>query len=107
MLVSAVDVKVPGDAAQRRAQVFIALYEMNLVTALLPAKTRVRACGTILWCATLVGPLALDDNGNVMHVARFDLGRNLKPQDINLAVFVQHPQSGDILQALTARCEQS
>ena len=33
MLVSAVDVKVPGDAAQRRAQVFIALYEMNLVTA--------------------------------------------------------------------------
>jgi hypothetical protein len=40
-----------------------------------------------------------------MHVDRFDLGRNLKPQDINLAVFVQHPQSGDILQALTARCE--
>ena len=106
VLVSTVDVKVPGDAAQRRAQVFIALYEMNLVTAVAAGENKGKTLRHDYVVRSLVGPLALDDNGNVMHGDRFDLGRNLKPQDINLAVFVQHPQSGDILQALTARCEQ-
>ena len=104
-MVSTVDVKVPGDAAQRRVQVFIALYEMNLVTAVPAGENKGKTLRHDFVVRKLVGPLALDDNGNITHVDRFDLGRNLKPQDINLAVFVQHPQSGDILQALTARCE--
>ena len=105
ILVSTVDVKVPADAAQRRAQVFVALYEMNLVTAVAAGENKGKTLRHDFVVRSLVGPLALDDNGNVAHVDRFDL-HTLKPQDVNLAVFVQHPQSGDILQALTARCGQ-
>jgi hypothetical protein len=53
---------------------------------------------------SLIGPVGLDDNGNLNRVQRFELDPRWKLQDVYLAVFVQHPQTGDILQALCARC---
>lgn len=52
----------------------------------------------------LVGPLALDNKGNLSHAQSFELDRSWKFPDLYLAVFVQHPQSGDVLQALSASC---
>lgn len=56
------------------------------------------------WVRELVGPLALDDKGTLLHAQSFQLDPRWKPQDTYLAIFVQHPQSGDVLQALTASC---
>jgi Protein of unknown function (DUF1223) len=56
------------------------------------------------WVSELVGPLALDDKGTLLHTQTFQLDPRWKPQDLYLAIFVQHPQSGDVLQALSASC---
>ena len=46
------------------------------------------------WVRELVGPLALDDKGTLLHAQSFQLDPRWKPQDTYLAIFVQHPQSG-------------
>jgi hypothetical protein len=101
---SAVEVRVAGDVARRAAQVYLALYEMNLATAVGAGENRGKTLRHDFVVRSLIGPLGLDDNGNLNRVQRFELDPRWKPQDINLAVFVQHPQTGDILQALSARC---
>jgi hypothetical protein len=104
VLNSAVEVKVAGEAAKRAAQVYLALYEMNLATAVDAGENRGKTLRHDFVVRSLIGPLGLDDNGNLNRVQRFELDPRWKPQDINLAVFVQHPQTSDILQALSARC---
>ena len=101
---TAVDVRVAGDAARRVAQVYLALYEMNLATAVGAGENRGKTLRHDFVVRSLIGPFGLDDNGNLKRVQRFEIDPRWKPQDINLAVFVQHPQTGDILQALSARC---
>ena len=103
--VTAVDVSVAGDAAQKRAQVYLALYENRLVTAVGAGENRGRVLNHDFVVRSLEGPLALDDQGNLSRVHRFELDRPWKPQDTNIAVFVQHPHSGDVLQALAAHCD--
>ena len=104
-LVSAVAINVPGDATQRRAEVFFALYENNLASAVAAGENKGKTLRHDFVIHALAGPFALDDNGNLNRVQRFELDRRWKPQDVNLAVFVQHPLSGDVLQALSARCD--
>lgn len=48
--------------------------------------------------------LPLDNKGTLRHANSFHLDPRWKPQATYLAVFVQHPDSGDILQALSAFC---
>ncbi len=103
-LVGTVEVSVAGDPARRRAHVYLALYEMNLVTAVGAGENKGKTLRHDFVVRSLIGPLGLDDNGNLSRVQRFDIDPRCKPQDVNLAVFVQHPQSGDVLQALSARC---
>jgi hypothetical protein len=103
-LVGAVNVNVANDAVKRAAQVYLALYEMNLATAVSAGENKGKTLRHDFVVRSLIGPLGLDDNGNLSRLQRFDLDPHWKPQDINLAVFVQHPQTGDILQALSARC---
>jgi hypothetical protein len=104
LLVGTVDVSVPGDAAQRRAQVYLALYENNLVIAVNAGENKGHTLKHDFVVRNLIGPLELDGKGNLSHAHRFALDGRWKPQDINLAVFVQHPHSGDVLQALVASC---
>ncbi len=104
VLNSAVEVRVAGEAARRAAQVYLALYEMNLATAVGAGENKGKTLRHDFVVRSLIGPLGLDDNGNLNRAQRFELDPRCKPQDINLAVFVQHPQTGDILQALSARC---
>ena len=77
---------------------------MNLATAVGAGENKGKNLRHDFVVRSLIGPLTLDDNGNLSRLQRFDLDPRWKPQDINLAVFVQHSQTGDILQALSARC---
>ncbi len=101
---SKVDVRVAGDADQRRAQVYLALYENNLVTAVKAGENRGHTLKHDFVVRKLVGPLGLDEKGELSHAQSFPLDARWKPQDTRLAVFVQHPQSGDVLQALSVAC---
>jgi hypothetical protein len=103
-LVGAVEVSVANDPLRRGAQVYLALYENNLATAVSAGENKGKTLRHDFVVRSLIGPLALDDNGNLSRVQRFELDPRWKPQDVNLAVFVQHPQNGDVLQALSARC---
>lgn len=104
VLVGALEVRVGGDAETRRADVYLALYENNLVTAVSAGENNGRLLKHDFVVRTLVGPLALDDTGNLSRNHRFELDRRWKPQDINLAAFIQHRASGDVVQAVAARC---
>ncbi|MEO7728891.1 MAG: DUF1223 domain-containing protein [Burkholderiales bacterium] len=104
MLGAKVDVSVPGDAEQRRARVYLALYENNLASVVNAGENRGHTLKHDFVVRNLIGPLALDDKGRLSHAQRFTLDARWKPQDLNLAVFVQHPQTGDVLQALVASC---
>ena len=99
-----VDVNVPGGADQRRAQVYLALYENNLVTAVKAGENQGRTLKHDFVVRGLLGPLGLDDKGHLSHALSFPLDARWKPADTYLAVFVQHPASGDVLQALSAAC---
>ena len=104
LIESQVEVDVSGSADRRRAQVYLALYENNLITAVKAGENKGRTLKHDFVVRELVGPLALDSKGNLRHVQSFALDARWKPQDTYLAVFVQHPQSGDVLQALAASC---
>jgi hypothetical protein len=104
LLVGNVDVSVAGGAEQRRAQVYLALYENNLVTAVNAGENKGHTLKHDFVVRSLVGPLGLDDRGYLSQAQRFRLDARWKPLDLYLAVFVQHPQSGDVLQALVASC---
>jgi hypothetical protein len=101
---SKIEVNVPGGAEQKRAQVYLALFENNLATAVPAGENKGHTLKHDFVVRSLVGPLTLDGEGNLSHSHRFPIAANWKPQDLHLAAFVQHPQSGDVLQALLANC---
>ena len=103
-LESQLEISVSGGAEQRRAGVYLALYENNLVTTVKAGENKGLTLRHDFVVRELVGPLALDDKGTLSHTQSFQLDPRWKPQDTYLAIFVQHPQSGDVLQALTASC---
>ena len=93
--------KNPG---QWSAQLYLALYENNLVTAVRAGENKGRTLKHDFVVRELVGPLALDANGSARHQHTFQIDPRWKAQDLKLAAFIQHPQSGDVLQALAASC---
>ena len=101
---SLVEIEVERDAGQRHAEVYLALYENNLVTAVTAGENKGLTLKHDFVVRELVGPLALDDRSGLSHVHEFVLDPRWKPKDIYIAVFVQHPQSGEVLQALNASC---
>lgn len=88
----------------RGAQLFLALYENNLVTAVKAGENKGRTLKHDFVVRELAGPLALDANGNARHQHSFHLDPRWKGQDLHVAAFVQHPQTGDVWQALAAAC---
>jgi hypothetical protein len=101
---SKVAVDVPGGADQRRAQVYLALYENNLATAVKAGENKGLTLRHDFVVRSLAGPLGLDDKGHLSHTQSFPLDARWKSADTHLAVFVQHPSSGEVLQALSAIC---
>lgn len=104
LLQSKIDVNIAGNAEQRRAQVYLALYENNLASAVKAGENKGLTLHHDFVVRTLVGPLGLDGNGALNHTQTFALDARWKPADTYLAVFVQHPQTGEVLQALSAAC---
>ncbi len=88
----------------RSAQLYLALYENNLVTAVKAGENKGRTLKHDFVVRELAGPFALDAHGSAHHEYTFRLDPNWKAPDLKLAAFVQQPQSGDVLQALTAAC---
>ena len=101
---SRIEVSVDGEPYQRRAQIYIAIYENNLVTAVTAGENKGRTLRHDFVVRELVGPLTLNEGSNRRHIHSFQINSRWKPQDIYLAVFVQNSDSGDILQALSASC---
>ena len=104
LLESRVEVRVSDGPEQRRAQVYLALYENNLATAVKAGENKGRTLRHDFVVRELAGPLALDEQGRLSHVQSFPLDARWKPLDTHLGVFVQHPQSGEVLQALGVSC---
>jgi hypothetical protein len=52
----------------------------------------------------LTNPIPLDPGGRLMHDVSIPLDPQWKPRDLHLAAFVQHPRTGEVLQALSAHC---
>ena len=89
---------------ERHPEVYLALYENNLATAVKGGENRGRVLTHDFVVRELVGPLALDDKGRLSYAHEFAVGAGWKPQDLHVAAFVQDPRSGDVLQALAAAC---
>jgi hypothetical protein len=104
ILTTAVDVSVAGDAAQKDADVYFALYENNLTSQVEAGENRGQTLRHDFVVRKLIGPLPLDDNGKLSQAPRFEIMAAWKPRDVSLAVFVQNRRTGDVLQAVAAHC---
>jgi len=93
---------VAKNGGQRGAQIYLALYENNLVSAVKAGENKGRTLKHDFVVRELVGPLALDANGSARHQHMFRIDPQWKAQDLRLAAFVQHAQSGEVWQALAA-----
>ena len=92
--------KSPG---RTDAQLFIALFENSLVTAVEAGENKGRTLRHDFVVRELAGPLALDADG-LRHRQTFVLDPRWKRQDLHVAAFVQHGRTGDVWQALAASC---
>jgi len=101
------DSKVEASAKNpepRGAQLYLALYENNLVTSVKTGENKGRTLRHDFVVRELAGPFALDASGNARHQHSFQLDPQWKTPDLQLAAFVQHPQTGDVWQALAFAC---
>jgi hypothetical protein len=89
----------PGTAA------FLALYENRIATKVLAGENRGRRLEHDFVVRELAGPFPLDGQGAARYDHGFRLDRAWKRDDLHVAAFVQHEDSGEILQALAlGRC---
>lgn len=103
-LLTSIEVKVADATLKQAALVYLALYEMNLATAVPAGENKGKTLRHDFVVRSLAGPFALDANGNLNRAHRFELDSKWKAGDLNLAAFVQNPRDGDVLQALSAHC---
>jgi hypothetical protein len=101
---ASVEVRISAATDRREAQVFLALYENNLVSTVRAGENR----GTVLRhdfvVRELLGPAAVPDGGSLRHDVSIPLDPQWKTADLQLAAFVQHARTGEVLQALGATC---
>lgn len=98
-----VDVTVPA-AEARHAETYIAIYENDLATAVKAGENRGALLKHDFVVRELSAPLRPDGKGRLVHDVRIPVDPGWKARDLQLAVFVQHAESGAILQALNAPC---
>jgi hypothetical protein len=93
----------PVNTNLRTAQLYLALVENNLSTAVKAGENKGRTLRHDFVVRELAGPFA-QDGGGARREHTFRLDPRWKTQDLVLAAFMQDPHSGDVLQALAARC---
>lgn len=89
------DVPAPTEAHQ----VYVALYENNLVSHIQAGENARRSLRHDFVVRKLVGPFALNARGQLQHNLAFALKPDWKPHDMGLAAFIQRAD-GRSLQAL-------
>jgi hypothetical protein len=98
-----IDARV-AEPALRDAELFVAVFENNLQSAVTSGEN----AGTLLKHDFVVrelgGPVAIDANGHASHRISVRPGPSWKLHDLRLAAFVQHPRSGQVLQAVGSDC---
>jgi hypothetical protein len=100
-------VEVRGVAAAEapHAQLFLALYENNLETAVKAGENRGALLKHDFVVRELTAPMAIAEGGRLTHETGFALAPHWKRRDLRLAAFVQHQRSGEILQTVSAGCQ--
>lgn len=86
-------------ASTETHQVYVALYENNLVSHIQAGENARRSLRHDFVVRELVGPLALNPRGQLQHKLTFVLKPDWKPHDMGLAAFIQRAD-GRALQAL-------
>jgi hypothetical protein len=92
------------DVESRQAGLFVALYENNLQTAVRAGENKGALLKHDFVVRELAGPIPTDADGRVEFRTNFRIEPHWKSQDLHLAAFVQHPKTGEVLQALSAAC---
>ena len=91
------------DGVQQDSQVYVALYENNLLSAIKAGENKGVTLKHDYVVRSLVGPLMMR-RAHLSHKQDFVLQSDWKGADLRLAAFVQDPRTGDVLQALSMQC---
>lgn len=87
------------------AQTYLAIYENRLANQVRAGENRGKKLQHDFVVRELAGPFAADASGSLKITHSFKLASDWKPDDLNIAAFVQDQRSGEVLQALSAaRC---
>ena len=97
-----IEVTANADAKKYRGhgEMYVALYENNLVHRIEAGENQGLTLRHEYVVRRLIGPVPLDNNGEVHFVQRIDLDKSWKQDDLGVATFVQDRDNGEILQAL-------
>jgi hypothetical protein len=96
---------VPEVSRREDAQVFLAVYENRLATAVASGENRGKQLRHDFVVRALAGPFPVDARGEASFVQHIPLEPNWKGANLHVASFVQNRASGDVLQAIaTAVC---
>jgi len=93
-----------ADKSLRGANLFIALYENNLQSAVTAGENAGAVLKHDFVVRELSPPLPVDENGDTSQRLQIKFAPHWKAQDLHLVAFVQQAQSGRTLQALQSAC---
>ena len=100
------EMMVSGALERQNAQAYLALYENNLSNAVKAGENSGHTLHHDFVVRELVGPIAIDAQGNAQFHQIFNFKAGWKLQDSGVVAFVQNNRSGDVLQALAlATCK--
>jgi len=83
-----------------QAEIYVAVYERNLVRRIEAGENRGRTLRHDFVVRELYGPVKLDDNGEGHMTPRVKLNKDWKQEDLGLAAFIQNRDTGEILQTV-------
>lgn len=100
------EIVVAGAVERQNAEAYLALYENNLSNEVKAGENSGHTLHHDFVVRELVGPIAINQQGNVQFQQTFNLKSGWKLQDSGVVAFVQNNRSGDVLQALAfAACK--
>lgn len=99
-----VEVRVDANAEAPLAQLFLALYENNLETAVQAGENKGTTLKHDFVVRELSMPILLGEGNRASHDVSIRIDPQWKLRDLQLAAFVQNSRTGEILQALNAAC---
>ena len=91
---------VPEAAARPHIQMYLALYENRLTSVVTAGENAGHTLRHDYVVRQWRGPLAIDTQGAARLQQTLSLQRDWKTSDLGLVVFVQQPQTGEVLQTL-------